>query len=118
MSMTPKEALKILTGAEIMVLNRFHDKFMDAACVALNCLKEKAEQEDPKPLTIEELQQMNGEPVWLEDEKVWGIINIDDCGQWKDKPFITFYWRTIRCDWNIESRGLTCYRHKPKEDAK
>lgn len=90
------------------------DLYMLDRKFVIDALKEKIEREKPKPLTIEQLQTMNGEPVWLEDEKVWGIINIDDCGQWKGIPFITFYWRGIRCDWNIVRRKLTCYRCKPK----
>ena len=87
---------------------------MDKQYVA-DALREKAERDDPKPLTIEELRHMHGEPVWVDDEKTWGIINIDDYGQWKGKPFITFYYKSVRCDWDIERRGLKCYRYKPKE---
>lgn len=35
--------------------------------IAAAALREKAERENPKPLTIEELKQMMGEPVYLED---------------------------------------------------
>lgn len=79
-----------------------------------DALREKLEREDPKPLTIEELQQMHGQPVWIEDEKAWGIINAYDFGTWKEKPFVTFFYKSVRCDWDIERRGLKCYRHKPK----
>ncbi len=34
--------------------------------IAATALREKAEREDPKPLTLEELQQMDGEPVWMD----------------------------------------------------
>lgn len=88
---------------------------VEAVKLSIAALREKAERENPRPLTLEELRQMHGEPVWMEDEKVWGIIDVDEYGQWKNKPFITFYWKSVRCNWNIEVRGLTCYRNKPKE---
>lgn len=129
MSMTIAEAIKYFSGAvqDKSVLSVA--KSMDAPKVlgmvervykanelALAALQEKAEREDPKPLTIEELRQMHGEPVWMKEEQTWGIINVDDYGEWKGAPFITFYYKSVRCDWNIGKRGLTCYRHKPKED--
>lgn len=36
-----------------------------AFLLAVEALREKAEREDPKPLTLEELRQMDGEPVWI-----------------------------------------------------
>lgn len=77
-------------------------------------VSDKEEQEKAQPLTIEELQQMHGQPVWIEDEKAWGIISAYDFGTWKEKPFVTFYYKSVRCEWDIERRGLKCYRHKPK----
>lgn len=91
------------------------DEFREAVGAGKAALCEKAERENPKPLTLEELRQMDGEPVWINDEKCWGIINIDEYGQWAGVPFVTFYYKSVRCDWHIEKRGLTCYRHKPKE---
>lgn len=75
------------------------------------------EQEAQKPLTIEELKQMNGEPVWLPEENVWGIINIDEDGQWAGKPFVTFYYKSVECNYDIQKRKMKCYRHKPKEET-
>lgn len=119
MSMTIEEAIKrIQNHMEVHRIGQYpHIYIGNALTMAINALKEKAERENPAPLTIEELKQMHGEAVWMADEKVWGIIDVDDYGQWKGIPFITFYWKSVRCCWNIVSRNLTCYRHKPKEDA-
>lgn len=76
------------------------------------------EQEAKEPLTIEELKQMNGEPVWLPEENAWGIINIDEDGQWAGKPFVTFYYKSVECNYDIQKRKTKCYRHKPKEEKK
>ena len=111
MSMTPKDALKILTGAEIMVLNRFHDKFMEAARIALECLREKAERENPKPLTIEELRQINGEPVWL-DGFEWRV-----CYGTSTFTGSEYLETGMGCSIPLDGYGQTwfAYRHKPKE---
>lgn len=92
--------------------------------IAATAIREKAERENPVPLTIEELRQMDGEPVWvydLEDKKYTGCFVIDVWG-----PFM---YSSI--DENSEALmpGNECfaysflnygkewiaYRHKPKE---
>lgn len=114
--MTAEEAIAIINGANVMVMNRDPDKFVAATNEAIIALYFVKQMENPKPLTIEELQLMNGEPVWIDDVKCWGVINTDDHGTWKDVPFVTFYSKCVEFTWNVEMRGLTCYRHKPKEE--
>ena len=84
----------------------------------LDALREKLERENPKPLTIEQLKQMNGEPVWLPDGNRWGIIDIDESGVFAGMPFVCFEDRGIPHAWNIERREIRCLRHKPKEEEK
>lgn len=85
----------------------------------LDAIREKLERENPKPLTIEELKQMNGEPVWVEefsgriDATGWALVEVDDRGTYKCVPFVTDRY----CTWNVITRGLHCYRHKPKEEV-
>lgn len=79
--------------------------------LALRALQEQ----NPKPLTIEALRKMNGEPVWvaelsgLIDQTGWALVEVDDRGPYKDIPFV----RCHICQWNVISRKLHCYRHKP-----
>ena len=61
------------------------------------------------PLTLEELRQMHGQPVWIGQESAWGIVNID----YEGKPFVTFYYNKVRCEYDIERRGLACYSYIP-----
>ena len=85
---------------------------------AAEAIKEKLEREDPKPLTIEELQQMNGEPVWVEelskliDQTGWALVEVADRGTYKGIPYVKCH----ICTWDVSFRGLHCYRHKPKEE--
>ena len=79
---------------------------------------EKTDLRDKKPLTIEELRQMHGEPVWIEQENAWGIVNVVNYGDFKNEPFVTFYYKSVMRGWNIVKRGLTCYRHNPEKHGR
>lgn len=41
-----------------------------------------------KPLTIEELRQMAGQPVWCPDEEAYGVVMCDSIGRWAGIPFL------------------------------
>ena len=88
-----------------------HKRDMEAHQIVLDALREKAEREDPKPLTIEELKQMIGEPVWVQGPGIpeygrWGIVE-DAFGN-------SLY---LLNDFSCHDIGKTwlAYRHKPKE---
>ncbi len=44
----------------------------------ITALREKAERENPQPLMLDELREMDGEPVWIkgieEGEAYWSIV--------------------------------------------
>lgn len=90
---------------------------------------EKAERENPKPLTLDELRDMDGEPVWTVGVSsttdgswgMWDIIeSVDDDG-------VCFGYSTEHTEWwNYNLRNddgtlcgcaWTAYRNKPKEDG-
>lgn len=85
----------------------------------LDAIREKRERENPKPLTIEELRQMNGQPVYVvpQDEfhdrkywEEWCVLDSDEA-----VPPGIEYW-----SWALEDYGKTwtAYRHKPKEEKR
>ena len=94
-----------------------------AAYVAgLAALHEKAERENPAPLTPEQIKQMRGKPVYCPEMNSYGVITFDTTGPWANVPFLLFYWLEreddpcgVQCQYNIEGRGLTIYPYKPKE---
>lgn len=45
-----------------------------------------------KELTIEELKQMPGQPVWCPEEEAYGIVMCDKIGQWAGIPFLHGVW--------------------------
>lgn len=85
----------------------------------LEYLSEK--EENPDPLTEVELQQMHGQPAWCKETKCWGLICVEDGGQWANIPFFHFYDPNYRVSatftYNIKERGLTLYR-QPMKDRK
>lgn len=91
---------------------------VEAVRLSLEALREKAEREDPNPLTLEELRQMDGEPVW---------IKADHCGLFADvvrihgkedgDAFVGFVIH-YRLQENGHGKTWTAYRHKPKEVQK
>ena len=54
-----------------------------------------------EPLTLRELQQMAGRPVWCPEAESYGIIKCDDIGHWAGQPF-------LRGSWYGEKHGLRC----------
>lgn len=45
-----------------------------------------------EPLTIEELKEMAGQPVWCPDEEAYGVIMCDSIGKWAGIPFMHGVW--------------------------
>lgn len=60
-------------------------------------------------LSIEDLQHMNGQPVWIEDIHEWAIVSVDECGYYESIPFA----RGHCFNWNLKDRDLKCYRKPP-----
>lgn len=91
-----------------------HRRDMDANEMALAALREKAEREDPKPLTLEELRKMDGEPVYVivpgkPHRNKWCIVELSS-------PQPGLHGIEYFCDLLIVCTGaVKVYRHKPKE---
>ena len=103
-----------------------HRRDFEATQIALETLREKAEREDPRPLTPDELRQMIGQPVWTVgvylDGDTWAGWDIVDGF---DNDGVTFGYSTEKPEWwaydlrDQDGRLFGCawvaYRHKPKE---
>ena len=74
--------------------------------VAISALCAQQERENPKPLTLDELRQMDGEPVWLMVESgMWGIVHPKDSVVSLSRGDIV----------GLHAIVGKAYRHKPKE---
>jgi hypothetical protein len=75
-----------------------------------------------EPLTIEQLKQMNGEPVWCADgegHSCYCLVNAEsedcidsECGAW----CFEFYGMTGDGESGLHNMGWLAYDHKPKEE--
>ncbi|MCI8917088.1 MAG: hypothetical protein HFF26_10580 [Oscillospiraceae bacterium] len=66
------------------------------------------------PLTLEELREMDGEPVWVAEERRYGILEVGD-----DNFVVTLdhlKWGIV-CPIQTEDRvgGMTFFRRRPEE---
>ena len=109
MSMTIEKAIDEL-GGYIGVFDDIYDyelkELWPALELAVVALQEKAERENPAPLTMEELVQMDAVPVWIKDKHSSGYEFSEDAADYFEGR-------------NPKEYGKTwiAYRHKPKEDA-
>ena len=86
-------------------------KDIDALKFALTALRSMPEAGEP--LSLEQLKQMDGKPVWCEDVERWAIVSVSDAGKWKDVPFALFEKNGGRFEWNVEDRELSLYSYPP-----
>ena len=82
------------------------EREIEAYALAIEALREKAERDNPAPMTIEELVQMDGVPVWIKDKHSSGYEFSEDAADYLEGR-------------NIKEYGKTwiAYHHKPKEGA-
>lgn len=80
-----------------------------------DAIREKQERENPKPLTIEELIQMQDQPVWLKylNNPVcdrWGIV--EGASEIEGQKYLF-----LRGEYGYSEygKGVVAYRYKPKE---
>lgn len=89
--------------------------------LALIALREKAERDNPKPLTIEELRQLDEEPVWVKPEGTTAGY-----GMWCEVIYNRLTRRVEALIPGVEHTWFegdeygetwTAYRRKPKEET-
>lgn len=68
-----------------------------------------------EPLTLEQLREMNGQPVWVEEINHWALIDIETGGRWSGIPFAVGAENGAKFCYNIKARNLHCYRCQPKK---
>lgn len=71
---------------------------------------------EEKPLTLPELKEMAGEPVWCPEMEAYGIVKCDKIGTWAGIPFLHGSWYdkedgiSVDFEYDIQKRKLKCYR--------
>ena len=70
-----------------------------------------------EPLTLEQLREMDGEPVWVEEVEHWALIDTRKSGQWAGILFAVWAENGVNFTYNIEDRNLHCYRRPPEGET-
>lgn len=89
-----------------------------------NRVKTEADELSNDPLTLDELREMDGEPVWIvgaDDAAIdcngYAVVDFHYYGP--DMPLIFWFGNEVEDEPKIENYGITwlAYRRRPKEDA-
>ena len=120
--MTAAEAVnRILNHMEVHRIGQFpHIYIGEALTMAIDALNEKAERDNPSPLTIEELQRMQGEPVYVISPRRsrWYIVHSYHSPDVYGRCFILSSYTSGKELFPMAECGSIwkAYRHKPKEE--
>ncbi len=85
--MNIEEAIKILESGSEMTDYPHTSEMLDEACdMAVAALRAQAEAEQNVPLTLDELREMDGEPVWIvfnpdaygDSLAMWALVSVDE----------------------------------------
>ena len=92
----------------------------DALDMAIEALREKAERENPKPLTLEQLKKRVGKPVyrrWRNGNGTWEVLErIEEKTEVGNSEILVFFQHD---DWLPERFDLAeFFDHEPKEARK
>lgn len=87
------------------------DKLHQAIDMAISALR--SAPQPGKPLTLEQLREMDGQPVWIEDVNRWGLVSIPEAGQFKNSPFVLFRKSGVQFEWLVEDSELTVCSYPP-----
>lgn len=112
-----------------MVAGGFCTSINDPICKALHyaydfryreaASREKIVPDCQRPLTVDELREMAGEPVWCSEYQCYGIVKVETVGHWANNPFLVGVWHDRgvagNFEYDIKKRRLTLFRSKPKE---
>ena len=72
-----------------------------------------------EPLTLNELREMVGEPVWCKELECYGIIKIETIGRFANTPFLIGVYHdfdlgtAVNFECDIKRRHFSLYRQKP-----
>lgn len=92
--------------------------------ITLSALREKAERENPKPLTLEELKDRHGKPIYAVDGEghaCWVVVNAfdEECADNEFGAWQFFYYDMQDCTKDeLHPMGWLAYDHEPKEAHK
>lgn len=116
--MNTEQAIEFFEGCKHHCGN---PEFID---MAISALREKQERENPKPLTLEELKDRHGKPIYAVDGEghaCWVVVNAfdEECADNEFGAWQFFYYDMQDCTKDeLHPMGWLAYDHEPKESHK
>ena len=120
MSMTIRQAIRCLhlPGDHLKNYDEYglgiDDELNEAMLMAIAALREKAEREDPRPLSLKEMRQMDGEPVWIKADHYGVFADVVKISGRDDGDNFVGVKLCYRLQENGYGKTWIAYRHKPK----
>lgn len=103
----------------ISTFERHHELDEENRAIILSALRTQQERENPKPLSLDELREMDGEPVWIEsgDGAVcaysgWAIV-----GRYYDDSVALYVPGNVYYEAAVRHGTVIVYAHKPGGSA-
>ena len=126
-ALTPPNEPRMINADKLAKRIAGHSNYHgDSILAAIYCTAEGKENDAPirpletppnEPLTLEQLREMDGEPVWVEEVEHWALIDIEKGGQWDGAPFAVWAENGAKFTYNIMNRNLHCYRRPPEGET-
>lgn len=121
--MTTAEIIHVYENSHLQSENYTPDAVTAAYVAGLAALYEKAEAETP--LTLEELKNMDGKPVWIVEHPTWGHWELsEDAEDYLEDRDPDFYGMTMPesiqdpCGkYGLHALGWLAYRKRPEVTA-
>lgn len=104
---------KHIETIDIMIASYSHIRRSDAEWEAMEAAKDalRRAQLENKPLTLDELRDMDGEPVWMNQKKQWVFI-----ASTSDSPYAQVWYFRKGFMYTVLYHHEKFYRHKPEEE--
>ena len=95
------------------------EDYVKACTVAISALRAQKEQESNDPLTLDELREMDGKPVWIVEDPDWGHWELSVCAEdyvlERETDFYGMKYDDPDGRYGLHKLGWLAYRRKPEE---
>ncbi len=120
--MNTKEAIRTIESTIENFGRYFPLSYIEKLDEAVTALRAQAKEEKNDPLTLDELREMDGEPVWIVEHPDWGHWELsedaEDYLSDRDEDFYGMRHDDPNGKYGLHMLGWLAYRRKPGEGAK
>lgn len=100
-------------------ISEYWEDIMTESLAIANAIRDQQEAMQNEPLTLDELRQMDGEPVWIVESPDWGHWELSseavDYLEGREADFYGMMYDDPDGRYGLHKLGWLAYRHEPKE---